>query len=201
MTSKQIGSSLMKLNTFFIIIFSVLLIASEKKKESTTAININDLEFIRNNYYASVEKEELVAKLETFIEKKFTRDRSKYPPLVLAYVAALESVKSKHAFWPHEKYNYFQESMKLFSETIQKEPQSLEIRFLRFTILHYIPSFLGYSEERQNDASVILRELKKKDFSSIKPEIQKGIAEFMIRSERISKFEINILKKSFAINE
>lgn len=184
-----------------LIAFSVIVSPSEKKNESIANININDLEYIRINYYASVEKEELVTELEKFINKKFTSDRNKYPALILAYVAALQSVKSKHAFWPTEKYSYFKESMLLFDEVMKKEPKNLEIRFLRFAILHYVPSFLGYSKERYEDAQVIVAELIKQDFSFIKPEIQKGIAEFMVQSERLKNLEIKKLRRTFALNE
>lgn len=180
---------------------SILTPSSEKKNESIANININDLEHIRLNYYASVEKEELVTELEKFINKKFTSDRSKYPTLILAYVAALQSVKSKHAFWPTEKYSYFKKSMSLFDEVMLKDPKNLEIRFLRFAILHYVPSFLGYSAERSEDARIIVAELIKQDFSSIKPEIQKGIAEFMVQSERLNNLEILKLRRTFALNE
>lgn len=188
-------------SAILLIAFSVIVSPSEKKNESIANININDLEYIRINYYASVEKEELVTELEKFINKKFTSDRNKYPALILAYVAALQSVKSKHAFWPTEKYSYFKESMLLFDEVMKKEPKNLEIRFLRFAILHYVPSFLGYSKERYEDAQVIVAELIKQDFSFIKPEIQKGIAEFMVQSERLKNLEIKKLRRTFALNE
>lgn len=192
----------MKLKAALLLVaLSIVVSASEKKNESSANININDLEHIRLNYYASVEKEELVTGLEKFISQKFTSDRTKYPALILAYVAALQAVKSKHAFWPTEKYSYFKESMRLFDEVMKREPKNLEIRFLRFAILHYVPSFLGYAEERTEDARVIVRELIKKDFSSIKPEIQKGIAEFMLQSERLNNLEIKKLKRTFALNE
>jgi len=116
----------------------------------------------------------------------------------LAYVAALESVKSKHAFWPFTKLKYFNNSMDIFEKVVERNPENLEIRFLRFTILHYVPSFLGRSKEREEDTAVIIKELLKRDYSSINPEIQKGIVEFLIMSERLNPSQEKLLKDNFS---
>ena len=143
------------------------------------------LEYIRVNYYESVEDESIVEKVEKYIDENFP-DSQSCPPVITAYRAAIQSVKSKHAFWPVTKLDYFNESMELFEKAIKTDPANLEIRFLRFTILHYVPSFLGHSSERSSDMVIILKELGKKDYSMIKAGIQKGIAEFLLRSGRLS---------------
>ena len=157
------------------------------------------LETIRLNYYASVEDEDFVERTEALIEKNFSNDKNKYPNLILAYVAAFESVKSKHAFWPFTKLEYFNNSMELFKKVIDTDPQNLEIRFLRYAILEHVPSFLGYSKERNEDAQVIFLELLKNDYSSIKPDIQKGIAEFLLRNKRLSIEQQDKLAKNFSL--
>lgn len=189
----------MKNFLFLLLIIQNLLIANGKVKSGSHEIDLYQLEFIRTNYYASVENEYLIGVIERFIERHFSSDKEKYPNLILAYVAALESVKSKHAFWPHTKLEYFNKSMDLFKKVINNEPNSLEIRFLRFAILHHIPSFLGYSEERREDAEYITKLLLKKDYSSINEEIQQGIAEFMYKSKRLSSSQEKLLLKNFAL--
>lgn len=183
-----------------ILLISSLIIANGKVKSGSYEIDIDIMEYIRTNYYASVENEGLVEKLEEFIKERFTSDSDEYPNLILAYVAALESVKSKHAFWPFTKLKYFNKSMEIFNKAISKEPNSLEIRFLRFTILHYVPAILGHSEERRSDADEIVVQLLKKDYSSIKPEIQQGIAEFLIKSNRLSPYHKKLITDNFVIS-
>ncbi|HOI30305.1 MAG TPA: hypothetical protein PLZ15_11175 [Melioribacteraceae bacterium] len=174
--------------------------ANGKVKSGNHEIDLEILEYIRTNYYASVENEDLVEVIEKYIEKNFSADKGKYPNLILAYVAALQSVKSKHAFWPLTKLEYFNESMDLFSRVVSREPNSLEIRFLRFAILHHVPGILGHSAEKQEDANEIFKLLLKKDYSSIKEEIQIGIAEFLVRSERLDPSKEKILKENFVLN-
>ncbi|MBI5807230.1 MAG: hypothetical protein HZA74_02405 [Ignavibacteriales bacterium] len=74
------------------------------------------------------------------------------------------------------------------------DPDNLEIRFMRFSILHYVPSFLGYNSEKENDAAVIVKLLMRKDYSILDSEIQKGIAEFMINSKRLDDNSILSLR-------
>jgi len=181
-----------------IILFSASIYANgnPSKKER---IDLDVLENIRTNYYASVEDEDKVEEIEKFISKHFSENKESYPNLILAYVAALESVKSKHAFWPFTKLSYFKKSMELFKQVVDNDPENLEIRFLRFTILHYVPAILGHSTERQTDADVIVRQLLKKDYSSINPEIQQGIAEFMIESKRLSNHQERLINSYFTI--
>jgi hypothetical protein len=146
---------------------------------------IDKLEYIRVSYYESVENENVVEKVERYISVNFP-DGKNCPAVITAYRAAIQSVKSKHAFWPVTKLEYFNESMELFEKAVKSDPNNLEIRFLRFTILHYVPSFLGHGSERNADMLVILKKLGEKDYSMIKAGIQKGITEFLIRSGRLT---------------
>ncbi|NMB82610.1 MAG: hypothetical protein GYA14_12415 [Ignavibacteria bacterium] len=182
-----------------ILVFQSIIIGNGKVKSGSQEIDLYQLEFIRTNYYASVENEYLIGVIERFIERHFSSDKEKYPNLILAYIAALESVKSKHAFWPHIKLEHFNKSMELFKKVISNEPNSLEIRFLRFAILHHVPGFLGHSSERQEDANYIVNLLLKKDYSSINEEIQKGIAEFMFSSKRLSSNQEKMLLQNFVL--
>ncbi len=190
----------MKIILLILFLFHLPVYANGKVKSGNHEIELEVLEYIRTNYYASVENEDLVEVIEKYIEKKFSSDKEKYPNLILAYIAALQSVKSKHAFWPLTKLEYFNESMELFSRVVSREPNSLEIRFLRFAILHHVPGILGHSAERQDDANEIFKLLFKRDYSSITEEIQIGIAEFLVRSERLEPEKEKMLKDNFVLN-
>jgi hypothetical protein len=87
--------------------------------------------------------------------------------------------------------------MELLSKAVEQSPENLEIRFIRFAILHHIPGFLGHSIEKQEDAEKIYSLIQKKDYTYINSEIQQGIAEFLVSTERISKDKINNLLKIY----
>jgi tetratricopeptide (TPR) repeat protein len=109
-------------------------------------------------------------------------------PLLLAYRGAAEALIAKHALNPYKKLDYLDRAMKTLKEAIVSAPNDPEIRFLRFTIQYYVPAFLGYSKNLDEDKSVIV-----KNFSSMKSsytaELFQGVGEFMIKSGRCTPSE------------
>ncbi|MCK9279794.1 MAG: hypothetical protein M0P71_04175 [Melioribacteraceae bacterium] len=160
-------------------------------------VDLGSLENIRINYYASLEDDEILDKLVNTLETKYGKVTQKYPILIMAYYGGLLSIKSKNAFWPFTKLSYFNESMELMTKAVALSPENLEIRFIRFAILHHIPGFLGHSEEKKEDAEKIYSLIQNQDYTYISSEIQKGIAEFLVSTERISKDKVNNLLKIY----
>lgn len=159
----------------------------------------DEIELIRNTFYQAVENEEKVDSLQSLIFSEYSRDTGNYPPVILGYYAGIEALNSKHAFWPLSKYSHFKESMKIFEQAVKKDPDNLEIRFLRFSVLHYVPSILGHSRERENDADKIVELLLDKQSFSITDELRNNIVEFMIDSERLTAKQENALADRFTI--
>lgn len=166
-------------------------------------INItnNDLDFLRNTYYSAVENKDDIDKLYNFIVSKFGKSTKDYPPIIISYMAGIEALKSKHAFWITTKYDYFLKAMDLFEKAIALDPNNLEIRFMRFSVLHYVPSILGYSSERGEDLLTIYNLLSKKNYSSVPKDIQLGMVQFLLDSDRLSQkqfLELNKIKIELA---
>ena len=156
---------------------------------------------LRNEFYAAVENEDKTYSLEKFIINKFSEDYSSYSSVVLAYYGGVQALKAKHAFNPVSKLSHLISGLNRLEEAIERSPGNLEIRFMRFSILDHVPGILGYSEERQEDLDKICTLLMQKNYSSIDSDIQKGIAEYMISTDRLSaqqKAEVLALISSFA---
>lgn len=181
--------------TFFLIIVSIIFpnsifgINNIPFDESEISILTN----LRLKYYQAVEDEDYLDELESFVKNEIPK-REKFKVYSIAYSGGIAAVKSKHAFWPMKKLNYLKESLRFLNQAIEMDPDNLEIRFMRFSILHYVPSFLGYNSEKENDAAVIVKLLMRKDYSILDSEIQKGIAEFMINSKRLDDNSILSLR-------
>jgi len=175
---------------FFIIIFQLQLSYAQIAKIDSASLN-----FIRHKFYEGVEDEEQVDKLEFFLKKKYGTDFHIIDPIIIAYYGAIEALKGKHAFFPFTKLSYVISSQDIIAKAVEKDPGNLEIRFIRFSILHHIPGVLGYGNERQDDINNICRLLLKKDYSLVNEEIQKGIFQFLLDSERLTEEQTNELKK------
>ena len=52
---------------------------------------------------------------------------------------------------PFTKYNYFTEGKALLESSIQRDPTSPELRYLRFAIQSNVPLFLNYRKDLNED--------------------------------------------------
>ena len=184
------------LSLIFVIITSVLFAEVNSTGQQRDK---HYFENLRLTYYAGVENENYIDSLENMLVKKFGTDTAQYSPIALAYLGGLEALKSKHAFWPFDKMSYLNDSMDLFAEALEKEPSNLEIRFMRFSILYYVPGILGYQSEEESDLRKVYNLLLEKEFSSVDYEIQEGMAEFLLNSDMLTNEEENILVNRFTL--
>ncbi len=165
----------------FLLVTPLLIIKAEN-------LNLKDkakLNFIRNKFYEAVESKQSTNELINYIKENFTDDEGKYPANILAYTGALETLKAKHAFDPYSKFKFVISGVKKLNKAVEILPDDLETRFLRFAVLHNIPGVFGVSDERNEDKNIIYELLLEKDYSNVSADLQKGIIEFMIESERL----------------
>jgi hypothetical protein len=159
-----------------------------------TYVDSTTLNQIRKIYYQAVEDEGKIDVLSELIKEKFSQNPGTYPPVILAYYGSLDALRAKHAFWPFSKMSYLSSSMNILKKAISEDPNNLEIRFIRFSILDHVPGFLGYGDELNSDLQVILKLLAENNFEHLEGDIQKGIIEYMLRCGRLNKEQVSLLK-------
>ncbi len=184
---------------FVLLLFVLSTSFSALNKSNHYSDEVKLIDDLRLSYYAGVDNEEYIDTLKKIIISNFGEEAESYSPLILAYNAGIYALQSKHAFWPFTKMSYLNDSMELFEKAINKEPDNLEIRFMRFSILYYVPGILGYAKEKKNDLEIIYNLLLQNDFSNVSYEIQQGIVEFLLESEMLSSDETKILKNRFIL--
>ncbi len=177
---------------YSIIIFFLFAVKTYGSVSNPDTASIN---LLRTGFYEAVENEDKVNLLEQYISSRFSDDYSSYSPLILAYYGGIQTLKAKHAFNPVSKLSHLIYGLSRLEEAVAKSPENLEIRFMRFSILDHVPGFLGYSEEREADRDKICQLLIKKNYSSQDQEIQRGIAEYMIDSGRLSNVQENGIRE------
>ena len=72
-------------------------------------------------------------------------------PLVMAYVGISETMLAEEAFWPIEKWNYFNRGKAKIEQAIDKDQENPELRYLRLLVQLNAPSFLSYNENIESD--------------------------------------------------
>ncbi len=118
--------------------------------------------------------------------------------LTLAYLGSVEAIKGKHAWNPVDKLSYLKQGFATINKAVAKDPNQLEVRFLRFTLQYYVPGFLGYSKNLIADKDKIVSILKKHPSDDLKVdgEILKNMVNFMIDSKKCNAQEVAVLRKA-----
>jgi len=123
------------------------------------------------------------------------RSRNSENPLVVAYIGTLEALKAKHSWNPYNKIKFVSLSQKTMKRAVDLDPNNLEIRFMRFSIQHHTPAFLGFSKDLDEDRKAIYRQFKNRKFGLADADLIRNMAAFMIQSERCLKEELLVFKK------
>ena len=83
-------------------------------------------------------------------------------PAMDAYRAAACMMKAEFTALPNEKLHYFNTGKNLLEKCLQNNPWNTECRFIRLTLQCKSPWFLGYHDNIEEDAQVVLDHFKLK---------------------------------------
>ncbi|PAW93439.1 hypothetical protein CKK33_08015 [Mucilaginibacter sp. MD40] len=123
------------------------------------------------------------------------KDRS---ALLTAYMGTLEALKAKHAWNPYYKIKYLNDSEKTFKGAVSADPHNIEIRFMRFSIEHNVPKFLGINKNLIADREEMIKQIDRKYYSSADKALVKTIITFLLESKRCTPTENENLKEHLA---
>ena len=115
-------------------------------------------------------------------------------PLIIAYKGASEAVMAKHVWNPYHKLRQLKSAASHFEQAIQLNPKNAEIRFLRFTVEHYVPRYLNMSENIEADKKIILNSLVNHPTSGMPEDLARTIRDFMLSKDHSTEDEKKILK-------
>lgn len=114
---------------------------SERRQELAAA---------RQLFYDATRKEKLVDDAETAYEAIKTT----WPDVsgrAEAYLGALQAVRGKHAFLPHNKFIWAMRGLKRMDAAIQDAPDDLEALFIHAAVCHHLPFFFGRGDDAKQD--------------------------------------------------
>ena len=169
---------------FFFIAFFFL------TKGSSAQLTPREVDELKTNMVKAVEDSKLTDSLSSKLEKLNNRTA-----LITGYYGTLEALKAKHSWNPYNKIKYVKRSLKIMQQAINMDKENLEIRFMRFSIEHFTPSFLGLSKDLSTDRKEIIKHYQNKNFGLADEALIKNVARFMVDSKRCSASEIKILQK------
>ena len=152
----------------------------------STRYNVSQLRL----QYLQASKEEAVA-------KEFHKKMSAYHdnnPLVLAYKAASEAVMAKYVWNPYSKLKQVKTANAIFENAVALDKDNPEIRFLRFTLQHYVPRYLNQSPNVEEDKKMIIKSLQAYPNSELSKPLARTIRDFMLTKDHCTEAEKKILR-------
>lgn len=110
-------------------------------------------------------------------------------PIIIAYTGSASAMRAVHVWNPYYKIKYVKDAERRYAEAVQQEPHNIEIRFLRFSMEHYVPGFLGYNKNLQADKIEMLTQLHNKNHGTADDETVHAILNFLLQSKRCTPAE------------
>lgn len=157
---------------------------------SYAASNKYSISEVRRLYHQGVESPDAAQQLHSLVSSPDITD-----PLLIAYRGGAEALMAKHAWNPYAKLDHLSKSMHILQQAIELSPQQAEIRFIRFSVQYYIPRFLGFSKNLEEDAHVIALQV-----AQLKNQFDRqtylGVCEFMISSGSCTEEDQRMLRQS-----
>ena len=116
-------------------------------------------------------------------------------PLFTAYKAATLAILAKPGWNFFKKMSYLKASKRDFEDAIDRDELDVEIRFLRLSVEHHLPKYLGLSKHIQEDKKVIMEKITGFSKKKLSPEVADYIVTFSIESGIYSQEEIARIKE------
>lgn len=113
-----------------------------------------ELDYVRANYDKAFTDKKLCSQMIEDLKE------AEQTPLFLAYLGALQTIWANHVFNPLSKLATFKKGKNNIELAISKEPENVEIRYIRFSVQKNAPSFLGYNNNLKEDRDFLVKNKK-----------------------------------------
>jgi phytoene synthase len=96
------------------------------------------IEDVRDRYWGSAQAENIDS-VQALLRSE---PELRLDPIAVAYDAALEILKAKHAFWPPKKLEHVNNGLPVLDSLVTSHPSLVEPRYLRMLSCYFLPSIL-----------------------------------------------------------
>jgi len=153
-----------------------------------------DLKQLRQKVVLALNSGKITDSLYTALDKMSNKQ-----PIYVAYQGILDGLKAKHSWNPYSKLKYLSTAEKVLKRAADADPHNIEIRFLRFSIEHNAPGFLGYNKNQVADRDEIIRQLNARNYGTANKPLTIQIIKFLLDSKQCTSAETETLHKHLAV--
>ena len=145
------------------------------------------VETVRNLFYEASVNKSAAAKFQ----KALSVVDKNSSPVLLCYKGVAEMMQAKHVFSPFIKLAKFKNGKSMIEESISRDPDDLELRFLRFSIQSNLPAFLNYDSQIPGDKKKLIN-----GYSRIKDvELRRRVVDYLSTSKYCTVDELKKISK------
>lgn len=123
-----------------------------------------EIEDVRALFYKAESSQKVCVELIELLEPYNDKNNA----LFLGYRGSANMMMAKHLINPFSKLSYFKKGKLMLEKAIQFDQKNVELRFLRYTIQTNVPSFLNYSDNKENDRVFLLQSLNRMNDQKLK---------------------------------
>jgi hypothetical protein len=115
--------------------------------------------------------------------------------VITSYLATLSACKAKLSWNPYMKLKHLNSAEATYKTAVSTDPHNIEIRFLRFSVEHNVPGFLGFNKDLVADSREIITQLDKRNYGTADKDLTVAIIKFLLQSKRCTPSQNNDLNK------
>lgn len=105
-----------------------------------------------------------------------------------AYRGALQVVRAKHARWPPNKLKHLDRGARILDGLVDREPENLEVRYLRLASYIFLPFFLRRDDSVAADLGTLVANLPEKR-GAFSPALYQAVVEFVLENGSLEEEE------------
>ncbi|NCP44843.1 MAG: hypothetical protein GW818_00010 [Flavobacteriales bacterium] len=172
---------------FFILIVYCLVTSSFSNHDNSYSFKLNE---IRIGFYDAVQdskKAEILIKKINSIEPKSA--------LITVYNGATCAIMAKEKWSPFSAIKLLKKSNVEMNKAVKASPENLEIRFIRFAVQKNIPSYLGFSNNIEEDKKYIIKHIDSFYNPTLNKEMRDYIFWFMTEQGGYNEKQIKLIKE------
>jgi len=117
---------------------------------------------------------------------------------IKVYEGATYAILAKTKWNPFSALALLKKANYTMNAAVNQSPTDIEIRFIRFAVQKNIPSFLGYSENLEEDKTYIIQHINRFDGITLNKEMKDYIIYFMEEQGEYNQEELQLIRSKLS---
>ncbi|HVO40571.1 MAG TPA: hypothetical protein VMV03_16175 [Spirochaetia bacterium] len=135
---------------------------------------------LRVLFYSATLEEPAVDAAMSFLRSRLPPSPEGWPPVARAYFGALEGLRAKYSGGLFDKLAHLKTAIVTLRDLPERNPGSLEILFLRFSLFHQVPGFFGLRHTVGPDLGRLVSMLESGADPAVPPDIRRDMVLYLL---------------------